>query len=247
MSIKKQTVKKDSPLNRVLAQRTGEWLKAGIDDWLEQSAEFRYDPGWFHPSSLAHQCDAFLAFAYMGTLAQGKSAARIQRILDNGTSRDRDWKRYLNHAGLSVFKHWDGPEASAERYIEIPHVKIRGEMDDMVYNKITNELYIHEFKTMKKEDWEPLRGPLQNHVIQVHPYMFAKGVLQTIITYENKNNQDIKQFVVKFDGSLWHSLEVRLLNIIEMVENKQLPWRNPVQYETSCQFYHTCASYEFKE
>ena len=249
---KKQTIKKDSSLSRVLAQRTGQWLISGVDDWLEANAEFRYDPGWFHPSSLSHQCDAFLAFAFMGTEAKGKPRARNRRILDNGTSRDEDWKRYLHESKISVYKHWGGSPkerklASAERYIEIPHMRIRGECDDVVTNRITKELSVFEFKTMNTDEWDKLRAPLPGHVTQVHPYMFAKGILQAIILYENKNNQDTKQYNIRFDGALWQGIEMRLTNIMELVKLKQLPWRTPIPYETQCQFYHTCSTFSFKE
>lgn len=252
MALKKQTIKKDSPLNRILAQKSGDWLLAGVDDWLEESAEFRYDPGWFHPSSLAHPCDAFLAFAYMGTTAQGKPRARSQRILGNGTSRDEDWKYYLHASGISLLKHWGGsPEerklAEAERSFEIPHLKIRGACDDIVQNAFTREKYIFEFKTMNTDEWDKLRAPLSAHVIQVQPYMFGHGILQTVFVYENKNTQATKQYTRRFDGGIWKSLESRVLNIVEMIENKKLPWRTPVPYDTSCQYYHTCSSFQFKE
>lgn len=252
ISRKKATVKKDSALSRVLAQRTGDWLLAAVDDYLEEGGEYRSDPGWFHPSALSHQCDAFLAFAYLGIEGKGKMRARTHRILDNGTSRDEDWKRYLHEAGLSIYKHWGGsPEerelASAERAIEIPHAYIRGECDDVVYNPITRETSIFEFKTMNTEEWKKLRGPKSDHVVQIQPYMFGKGILQTIIVYENKDTQETKQYVRKFNGEIWRSLEARTINIVDLIKNKQLPWRTPIQNDTQCQFYHGCAGFSFKE
>lgn len=252
ISRKKASVKKDSALSRVLAQRTGDWLLAGVDDWLESSAEFRSDPGWFHPSSLSHQCDAFLAFAYLGIEGKGKARARNRRILDNGTSRDEDVKRYLHESGISVLKHWGGSPAerklaSAERYIEIPHLHIRGECDDIVYNKVTRETSIFEFKTMNADEWTKLRGPKSEHIIQIQPYMFARGILQAIIVYENKNTQEWKQYARRFDANIWRSIEARVTNIVELIQNKQLPWRTPLQNDTQCQFHHGCAGFAFKE
>lgn len=236
-----QRVPKDSALSRVLAQRTGNWLAAHIDDHLERTGEYRHDPGWFHPSALGNPCDAFLAFTYMGITGKGSTPARLQRIFHNGHARDRDWKNYLRESGVSlVLKEED-------RLIEIPHLKIRGELDDMVFNPVTKEKFIFEFKTMNAKEWEELREPKGEHVTQVHPYMFAKGILQAIIVYENKNTQELKQFIRRFDGALWHSIELRLLNIMDLVEKKQLPWRTPMQNDSRCQFYWTCSGFEFKE
>jgi len=249
---KKQTIPKDSPLSRVVAQRTGGWLLAHVDDHLESSKELRYDPGWFHPSALGNPCDALLAFQYMGQTGKSTVRARLQRIFDNGTSRDEDWKRYLHEAGLSLFQHWGGSPkerklASAERYIEIPHLHIRGEMDDLIRNPTTNEIAVFEFKTMNTDEWDKLRAPKPEHVIQVHPYMFAKGVLQAQIVYENKNDQMPKSYIKKFDGDLWRSIETRLLNIVQLVESRQLPWRTPMLNDKQCSFFHMCGGFEFGE
>lgn len=250
ISRKKQSVKKDSSLSRVIAQRTGDWLLAGVDDYLEKSAGFRSDPGWFHPSALSHQCDAFLAFAYLGLDGKGTMRARTRRILDNGTSRDEDVKRYLHYSGLSILKHWGGSPkerklASAERYIEIPHARIRGECDDVVFNRVTGETFVFEFKTMNNDEWKELRGPKSDHITQIQPYMFAKGILQAVIVYENKNDQQWRQFRVRFNGELWGSIITRTQNIIEMINSKQVPWRTPIPYDDKCQFHWTCSGFQF--
>jgi len=251
--LKNKSVKKDSALARVLAQRTGKWLGAHIDTWIESKSGARYDPGWFHPSALGNPCDAFLAFAYMGTEAKGKSNSRGLHIMDNGTSRHIDWSRYLVKSGVSLFKYWEGKKAKQERSFEIPQLRIRGECDDAVTNPLTKEKYIFEFKTMNKDAWEALTEPKSDHIMQVHPYMFGFGILQAVIVYENKNNQQRKEFVVKFDQALWRSIEARVLSIIEQVERKKLPWRTPLPNDSQCQFYsknatHSgCAAFTFKE
>lgn len=247
---KKESVKKDSLLSRVLAQRTGGWLKAGVDQYLEDRHEFRSDPGWFHPSALANPCDAFLAFAFMGLQGKGKITPRLARIFDNGTGRDEYWKQYLHESGISLMKHWGGsPEerelASLERQIEIGHCKIRGEFDDKIYNASTGETYIFEFKTMNCDEWAALKAPKTDHVLQAHCYMFGTGVLQAMIVYECKNCQDVKTFIKRFDGALWHSIEARALNIIELIQSKQMPWRTPMQYDSRCQFHHLCGGFEY--
>jgi hypothetical protein len=250
--LKKQTIPKGSSLSRVIAQRTGGWLQARVDEHLESDIERRYDPGWFHPSALGNPCDALLAFQYMGSMGKSTTKARTQRIFDLGTSRDEDIKRYLHKSNISLMKHWGGSPterklASAERYIEIKSAHIRGEFDDLGFNDVTKETYIIEIKTMNTEEWQKLRAPKNDHIIQVHPYMFAKGVLQTIFIYENKDNQDWKTYVKKFDGALWHSIELRLANIVQLVESRQLPWRTPMLNDSQCAFFHMCGAFQFKE
>ena len=246
----KKTVKKDSALSRVLAQRTGDWLQAHVDQYLEDKWEFRADPGWFHPSALGNPCDAALAFAFMGTKAKGTPSAAGTKRMDNGTSRHEDISRYLVESGASLFKHWGGsPEerelAWKERSFEIPSVKVRGTCDDLVVNPLTKEKYVFEFKTMNPDEWEALTAPKTDHILQLHPYMFGFGALQGQITYENKGNQKWKNYPVRFDAALWHSTEQRLLNIMEQIERRKLPWRTPQLYESQCFFFHLCGGFEF--
>ena len=248
----KQTIPKDSPLSRIVAQRTGNWLLAHVNEHLESSSTVRADKGWFHPSALSNPCDALLAFAYMGAIGKSTTGAKLQRIFDHGTGRDEYWKRYLHDSGLSLMGHWGGSPkerklASIERSFEIPNLRIRGEFDDMAANPTTREVYIVEFKTKREDLFEAMRAPDPDHVIQVHPYMFAKGVLQAMFIYECKNCQDVKTYVQKFDGELWNSLTTRLANIVQLVENKKLPWRTPMKNDSQCSFFTTCGGFEFKE
>jgi len=94
----------DTPLARILAARTGQWLVAHVENWHEKSDKHRADPGWFHPSSLGSSCDALLAFDYLGIKAKSTHTARTLRIFNNGSSRDKDWKRYLRSSGLSLIE-----------------------------------------------------------------------------------------------------------------------------------------------
>jgi len=243
----KVTIKKDSSLARVLAQRTGDWLGALVDEYLEKNQTQRQDPGWFHPSMLSNSCDAMLAFAYMGTEGKSFTKARIKRLFAHGHDAEARWQGYIRALGIA---QCHTPE---DRLIEIPHLKIRGELDNIVRNPHTQELYIWDCKTMNTDDWDKLRAPVPSHVIQMHPYMFAKGILQAMLTYENKNNQDAKHYTIRFDSKLWHSLEVRLLNIIEQVEKKKLPWRTPLLNDSQCQYYlgnetfSGCSAFSFSE
>lgn len=250
MSLKK-TVKKDSALARVLAQRTGSWLVSHVNMYLERPRKSRHDPGWFHPSALGNPCDALLAFAYIGVEGEAKNNARSSRIMGGGTSRHEDWGRDLHESGASIYKHWGGSDeerklAEQERYIEIPHIKMRGACDDVVRNPLTKEVSIFEFKTMNSDLWQDLTEPKSDHVLQVHCYMFGKAIFQSTLVYENSNTKELKQYVVKFDRNTWRSIELRLENIIKMVEDKKLPWRTPMANDSKCQFFGICSGFEFK-
>lgn len=232
-----------TPLQRVLAMRGSQWYVAHMDDYFERSEKPRYDKGWFHPSSLSHPCDAFLAFSFLGLEEHGDlPRAQTRRIWDNGHSSEARWQTAIKRAGLATLGKRPG-----DRNIEIPQYRIRGELDNVIRNPQTGELMIWEMKTMRQERFNDLVAPLSEHVIQVHPYMFAKGILQTLIQYECKNTQRYKEFLVTFDGEVWKGIVDRVTRIMERLGNRQEVVRSPVPDDSRCPFYDRCSVHDFRK
>jgi hypothetical protein len=163
------------------------WLEHQVDAYLANKTDGdRRDPGWFHPSSLHHPCDAYLTFEFLGVRKRvGNVPARTRRIFDNGHGRDRDWKGYLEGAGLSVAhlrprelctcgQIWANtmdelremktvaPDADIKlwdgRHICLPDLRIRGDFDDLIVDPHdqSREVVIHEFKTKNLALWKKL-------------------------------------------------------------------------------------------
>lgn len=225
----------DNPLKRLVNLRSEHsWISSVVDAHLSKPHVSRADPGWFHPSSLAHPCDAYLAFAYLGVEGREKPTARLQRIFDNGNARDTDIKRYLHEVGASVIKR---PE---ERKISLPAYRIRGEFDDRVRHPVGGETYVVEIKTMNTDQWQALKAPTPDHKVQIHPYAFATQDYRGIFIYEDKNTQEWKTFLQPFDWPLWNGLVARLEAILQGLRAGHVH-RTPVANESSCPFYYMCS------
>ena len=245
-----------TPGLRALLDTTSErWLINAVEGWqAEDTAGNRRDPGWFHPSDLSHTCDAYLAFAFLGAPKRKDTDPRKRRVLDNGLSRDADWKRYLRESGLSIVPRGVGADCPGcgwknadGRHICIPEVRVRGEFDDLVQNQYTKEHRIFEFKTKNDNLWKKLAAPDPDHIVQVQPYMVARALINTDIVYENKDNQELKAFTIAFDRELWQSTIERIQRIIDMLANGYSPDRVPEPFETSCTFYPICATSHFPD
>lgn len=229
--------KVDTPLKRILALRTGEWLVAETEAWHEKSLRSRDDPGWFHPSNLSDSCDASLLFQFLGLKQQVTHSARTQRIFDNGHCRDRYWKEYLHKAGISLV------QKDSDRLVELPELRIRGECDDLVKNRTTGESYVFEFKTMNHEQFKALREPPLVYKMQVHPYMRHHHGWPTYFLFEDKNDQELKPFIYQFDPAIWDGIERRLKNILEQARNGIMVERTPLARDSGCSFYRLCSGF----
>jgi CRISPR/Cas system-associated exonuclease Cas4 (RecB family) len=221
----------DSALKRLAnLSKPGQWLIAALEGAQAYSGEGRNDPGWFHPSTFGNECDAFLAFRYLGAPAQEIILPRQQRIFDFGNIEDLHLKRYMAKAGVSLIKK------EAERNIELPLLHIRGELDDWVANPITKRRYVVDYKTMHSEAWKNLDTVVVSHHLQIHPYMFAKETYEGFVIYENKDNQELKCLKANFENDLWQTKIVqRIESILENLD-KDLVNRNPVNC-SRCPFF----------
>lgn len=176
------------------------WLLERVEDWHIFARVPRHDPRWFHASSLG-QPDAELIARYRGEETE-THAARTLRVFDNGTSRDRDWKRYLRLAGLL-----DGKKAG--RRVRFPGLRLTGECDAVVLGPDGGR-WVVEFKTINPHDFGMLMEPKPDHRQQITVYMAGLAIYRGIVLYEDKGSQRLKAFGVEFDRDLWEGIVARL-------------------------------------
>lgn len=225
-----------SALKRLVNLRSpSDWLASMIDAHLAKPAVRNFDKGWFHPSSLGHQCDAYLAFAFLGVPGRETRSPRLIKILDNGSARDSDIKGYIADVGVSLITK------PVERKVSLPAYRIRGEFDDRVRHPVGSETYVVEIKTMNSEQWRGLKEPTPEHRIQIHPYAFATQDYQGIFIYENKDTQEWKTFLQRFDWPLWDRLLKRLDGILAGLRQGYVH-RTPVANDSLCPFYYMCST-----
>lgn len=222
-----------------MSSTSGSWLIAAIEGAQESHGTGRDDPGFFHPSSFGNECDAYLAFRYLGAPAVSVVVPKLQRIFDDGNFRDERLKTYCAKAGISLCKPYPTPitcpkcglkNIKDNRHVCIPHLHIRGELDDWVENPVTKEQFVIDYKGMRDDYWKELTEVTHPHHLQLHPYMYDRETYKGYLIYENKNNQDIKPMVANFDGKIWKvEIQDRIERIIEGLD-KGYVYRTP----TSC-------------
>lgn len=98
---------------------------------------------------------------------------------------------------LELLSHFFG-------YIDIDH-----DHEDMII----------DFKTMNSFQFKKLEEALTKHVIQISIYMYITGIKCAKLIYENKDSQDIKEFLVKFDQSLMEVEVARAIDLKNLVQS----------------------------
>lgn len=208
----------------------GGWIVSRVEFVQQSSGSYRRDPGWFHPSSLGGECDAQLAFQFLGAPGIESISAQTRRIFDNGSGRDLWLKTDFKKAGISLIKEED------DRKILIESLRIRGELDEWIEHPETKKRAVVDFKTMNSTYWKALDTIKRDHHLQLHPYMYAKETWEGYIWYENKDTQEVKLKEGHFNGKMWQEEIVeRIERIIGELDNNRVT-RNPVEC-SRCPFF----------
>lgn len=107
----------------------------------------------------------------------------------------------------------------AEESVEIPHLKMKGTMDGRLeWGSIL------EAKSINSNGFRSVSsfGAKKDHVYQVHAYMLASGMRQANIVYENKDTQEMKEFVVHADDEVLMAVSREFQELYDSTEAKVL-------------------------
>lgn len=221
-------------LKRLIGLSHDSWLGPYIEDHLVRSREPRYDKGWWHPSSLHTLCDRKLAFEYLGIKRKDHAIkGQTLRIFHNGTMMHRRWQSYFKSMGLLI-------KREVPFTIESP--PIRGAADAKIKHPISGDSSIVELKSINTAGFSRLEKPRDDHLGQLNTYLGGLDVEDGIVLYENKNDQSIKIFPVKFDKTRFEQLQFRLLKILRKILKGHLPDVFNHEGCQSCPFLYMCFS-----
>ena len=74
-------------------------------------------------------------------------------------------------------------------------------------------LHIFELKSIKQELFYELTEPSEEYLDQVHVYMYMTSIPRAIVFYENKNNQEIKEFAIELDQKRLDEVLTKIITI----------------------------------
>lgn len=195
------------------------WFEQIIDEYLDiKKGEARMTDE-FHPSS-AGQCPRLIQFKMTGSLYEDVEP-RVKRIFENGHYMQARYKSFLEGAGKFVAEE-------VPIKIEIDTVIVKGRADMIVLDNYNNKQLL-EFKSINTRGFNELianQVPKQDHLMQWTLYSKGLELPDGVILYENKNDQYMKPFQVKFSQELFDSIIAKFKMIQEYTE-KGIPVPKP--------------------
>jgi hypothetical protein len=190
------------------------------------------------------RCAREQVFAFTPIKAIPKLNSELHAIFHQGTFMHLKWQALLLDA-----KILDQPEISCllERY------RLSGTVDGVGMVPPEHLLYGEhkrfgwEFKSTNARgyQWVLDRGPRHDHLLQIHAYMMATGWRLWSLMYENKDNQQYKEFTIHYDPNIAQEVEDTLKELNTYVDNRELPpvldecQRQQGQFK-KCSYAHAC-------
>jgi CRISPR/Cas system-associated exonuclease Cas4 (RecB family) len=107
------------------------------------------------------------------------------------------------------------------------------------------ELYVLDIKSMNSMVFRTLEKPKEENINQIQLYLHYLRIPKGILLYVNKDNQELKEFIVKYDQAIAENLLKDLEGLKEKIDSNIVPDRIS-GYSSSwqcqyCQFREVCS------
>jgi CRISPR/Cas system-associated exonuclease Cas4 (RecB family) len=250
-----------------VADRLKYWLKAraerprsGLDEavWVPCSKcekkgwilkEPRY-PG-IHPSQLAGACQLKTYWEMEGREQREKHEARSLLTFDIGHALHHMFQTY-GAQGAWGPHYWAESRITGTKQPLAQELFIEGSADaeniltvDSIPNAPIYEVgLVHEYKSMKKENFEKLTRPKPEHKVQANIYAKVLNRPVVVYLYFNKNDSNLSDFPVEFEPEVWAKEEAKARNLIQMYDATTPP-EGVVGYQcTQCAYAYGCDKFK---
>lgn len=209
------------------------------------------------PSSY-YKCMRKLWYQLLGFPKKERKYARSQRILQVGTAL-HEWIQNdilmtmdnielipieeLPNYGLEgvefITEHDASPmEVKFKDYRHTKKYPVSAMTDGAI--EFLNERFVFEFKTINSKDFDNLYEPLKDHIKQGAIYCIGTGLNKVMFLYMNKDNQQLKSFLVYYNDKQLNWAKSRIVSIEQYVLNLELPPKEPDDNCKWCEYKYLC-------
>lgn len=182
-------------------------------------------PGRISPSSIGG-CKRRAVLAFVGYPGKKIIDADLARTFQRGNWIHHEW--YATFLDMQIVLGDDRFTVVAiEKPIKIPRLFIRGRYDTWV--RIEGKDLLVDVKSQHPNSytmrfWE---GADTHHAEQVHPYMRAIRVDESVILYDDKSSPKFKAMPVSFNETIWQKLVMWSGRVVRAVDRQVIPNKHP--------------------
>lgn len=109
---------------------------------------------------------------------------------------------------------------------------------EQIYEGPDNNVIIVELKSINDSGFSYISrtGPKEGHIMQLQLYLHITGVKQGMLFYENKNNQEIKEFLIEYDPFMGEQIMNKVKAANKHVNENTLPPKEFERNDFECRY-----------
>lgn len=206
----------------------------------------RYDG--IHPSRFGEPCLLKIYNEMTGVPSQEKFEPRKQLIFDFGTALHGVFQGYgVKGAWGPMYE----PEVLINRELQqlADDLMLEGAADAenvLILDDIPNYPHIieigliHEYKSINDNGFKALRKPQPKHQFQATLYSAARNRPITVYLYMNKNDSNLLDFPIPFDGYRWNTMYTRGKLLVDHYDRQVPPPAETGFHCQECGWFYGC-------
>ena len=148
---------------------------------------------------------------------------RMLRILDNGNY----FHERIEHYVKELAKQNKIKIVIMEERKMDTELNFTGKCDSVVQFQnvlaVKDQDVLLEFKSCNTKKFQMLTQPLDEHIWQVHAYMLLFNVHKALIIYEDKNQHDVKEFLVERNEEMINKIKTKIQMVNRHFKEGTLP------------------------
>jgi len=213
-----------------ITQRDRRMIKEKIDAFYDGKNREDSDRTYFYITDTA-KCPRAVWFAFK-KFPKKRKEARLMRVFEHGD---------YTHMRIMAALFSMGLVKSIE--ISIPNQElIHGRADGIL--SADGVPIVLEIKSINSYAFKQLDSPKKEHIKQIQLYMHYFKIPRGVLIYENKDNQDLKEFELEYNKELSEETLAELELLKKQIDNNVLPeipgdleeWQcNYCDYAEECQ------------
>lgn len=214
----------------------------------------------FYPSSIG-RCKRMITYQMLKYPATPKAGSNLH-VLETGTSFHERMEELFSDMGILVVPELaikdEGlcisgrTDAVVWNFLDDLTTLTPGEIIDTEEDRITlnnakgqtayvgprNRVLLIELKTIKDSSFHKLRkkSAKNEHIMQLQLYFHLTGIEKGLIYYENKNTQEIKEYVVEKDDDLIAQVLADISYVVDLANKKELADREFQPNDVQCRY-----------
>lgn len=207
-------------------------------------------PG-IHPSQIGWACMLKIYNDLVGIQGKEKVDPRLQLIFDLGHAVHHMFQSYgLQGAWGPIYEAEKPVSGDFQELADELMIEGHADAENILLVDVPDSPYayevgiVHEYKTIKSENFNKLSRPKPDHLAQAMLYSACLNRPITVYLYFSKNDSNLADFPVEFRPEIWNNVSGKVKLLVDLYKRGVSPKGETGFHCQECPYVLTCHDYK---